>query len=326
MDFRTVINIEPSALKITYHDPAMFIGSCFALSIGKKFESGRMPAMINPSGTVFNPASVRTTLDHIIKGTELSRGDLFEYKGRWVSFDHYTDFSATDPGSVLQKINSATRLAHNFLKRAKFLFITFGTARVYKLKDSGKIVSNCHKIPASYFINELLTVEDITNSWLSQLDILSAEFPELKVIFTISPVRHWKDGAHGNMVSKSSLFLSVEELLKHPSAPVYFPAYELLMDDLRDYRFYDSDLLHPSGEAVDYIWGKFTGCFFDNYTLVLWKEIEKITRSLNHLIKGDDKAGLRQFSSAMLGKIALIEEKVKGIDFTTEKDYFGKLI
>ena len=157
-------------------------------------------------------------------------------------------------------IRSTARLkeASLFLKNAGFLFITFGTARIYRWKKTGLVVSNCHKIPSGQFTSELLSVKEIVELWTNQLDRLSELFPNLRVIFTISPVRHLKDGAHGNQVSKSVLFLAVEELLGHSSKPQYFPAYELLMDDLRDYRFYDDDMIHPSDSAINYIWEAFS--------------------------------------------------------------------
>ncbi|MFZ0281245.1 MAG: GSCFA domain-containing protein, partial [Bacteroidales bacterium] len=217
MEFRTTFGITPSLRKISYKDPVMFTGSCFSISIGKQFETGHLPVMINPSGTVYNPVSVCNTLNTITTRDNYTISDLHNNKGTWLSFNHYTDFSASDPDEVLNKINKRSQEALGFLSTARFLFITFGTARVYRWKQSGKVVSNCHKLPASEFTHELLTVRDITSLWSNQLNMLKALFPDLKVVFTISPVRHWKDGAHENQVSKSVLFLAVEELLEHPS-------------------------------------------------------------------------------------------------------------
>ena len=210
-----------------------------------------MPVLINPAGAVFNPVSVCNTLDTITTGRKLNQNDLLYHDGAWLSLLHYTDFSGEDPVEVLEKINLNSAEALLFLKSSKFLFVTLGTARVYRLKKTGQIVSNCHKIPSDQFEPELLTVDNVIKLWERQLDRLNTLFPDLKVVFTISPVRHWKDGAHGNQVSKSVLFLAVEELLKHAVSPQYFPAYELVMDDLRDYRFYNDDMLHPSPMAIN---------------------------------------------------------------------------
>ena len=326
MELRTTFNIPASPVKIAYDDPVMFTGSCFATSIGKKFEDGKMPVMINPSGTVYNPVSVINTLNTIIDARQYSRQDLFYHNGTWLSFDHYTDFSSDDKQAILDKINERTIDAAGFMSAARFLFITFGTARIYRWKETGRVVSNCHRIPASDFTHELLSVEDITSAWTVQLDKIRSFNPGLKVVFTISPVRHWKDGAHGNQVSKSTLFLAVEKLLEHPSQPGYFPAYELVMDDLRDYRFYAGDMLHPSESATDYVWSAFSGCYFDKSTLDLWREIEKITRALYHRIQSDSKKQKRSFAASILRKIDSVSVKRPSLDFTYETKYFSNLM
>jgi hypothetical protein len=326
MELRTKVNITPSPLKITYNDGVMFIGSCFASSIGSRLEMGKIPVMINPSGTVYNPVSVCNTLETITSGREMLQSDLYNYKGTWLSFNHYTDFSSDDPLSVLDKINTKSITAHSFLKNSAFLFITLGTARVYRLKETGRIVSNCHKIPASYFEPEILTVNEIVALWNSQLDQLQSLFPKLKVIFTISPVRHWKDGAHGNQVSKSVLFLAVEKLLNHPSAPAYFPAYEIVMDELRDYRFYSDDMLHPSSLAIDYIWENFSGSYLDKKTLELYNEVVKIEKACSHRINKNSDAAIKEFVTGMQKKISEVESKAPGINLSVEKKYFHDLL
>jgi hypothetical protein len=322
MDFRTTFSITPSPLKITCNDPVMFIGSCFATSIGKQFEAGCMPVMINPSGTVYNPASVAATLETITSGIDYKREDLYNHNGLWLSFNHYTDFSAEDPEKALSRINDKRKAAEQFLKEARFLFITFGTARVYRWKKTGNIVSNCHKIPAKEFDRELLTVNQIAAMWNERLDSLHSRFPSLHVVLTISPVRHWKDGPHANQISKSILFLAVEELLGHPSKPDYFPAYELMMDDLRDYRFYDDDLLHPSQGAADYIWEAFSGCWFDNKTRELWKEVNKITKAVSHRILPGREGEIRAFAARMISAIDDLLSKNPGLNLEKEKRYF----
>ena len=326
MEFRTIVNINPSTFKITYFDPVVFIGSCFAASVGSKFEEGKMKVLINPSGTVYNPVSVCNTLESITRDKTYSVNDLVQYKNRWLSLDHYTNFSAEDPETVIKRINDITGKAREFFASATYLFITFGTSRVYRWKETGKIVSNCHKIPASYFSHELLGVEEITDIWKKWLDTLHKLYPHLKTVFTISPVRHWKDGAHGNQVSKSTLFLAVEELLKHSSCPGYFPAYEIFMDELRDYRFYDADMLHPSDTATEYIWERFTSTFFDTRTLELWNEVSKISRSIAHRIQSGTADEMKTFARSMLSKINAVLVKEPGLDLEKEKVYFLEMI
>jgi GSCFA family len=326
MELRTTFSIEPSVRKITYGDPVLFIGSCFATSIGSLLEEGRMPVMINPSGTVYNPVSVSNTLETITAGEEYDSGMLYKHGDTWISFDHHTDFSCGDPEELLERINSRSREALKFMSAARFLFITFGTARIYRFKETGKIVSNCHKIPACMFTQELLSPENIATMWSSQLDRLNSMFPDLRVVFTISPVRHWKDGSHGNQVSKSVLFLAVEKLLEHHTKPSYFPAYEIVMDDLRDYRFYDADMLHISGTGIDYIREAFCRCYFDSETMSLWQEVSGISKAVSHRIRTDDNQQIRKFAENILSRIDKINQKNPFVSLEKEREYFSGLL
>jgi hypothetical protein len=326
MEFRTTFNIDSSTFKITYSDPVMFIGSCFASSIGKQMEMGRMPVMINPAGAVYNPFSVFNNMDMIISKKVFVSDDLFFNNDLYLSFFHSTEFSSFDSQKVLKKINDKLKASQEFLTSARFLFITFGTARIYRLKDNGMIVSNCHKIPPDFFLTDLLSVDEIVSLWSELLERLKVLYPKLKVVFTISPVRHWKDGAHGNQVSKSVLFLAVENLLKHPSSPVYFPAYELVMDDLRDYRFYEEDMLHPSSEAVKYIWKAFAASYIDRKTYDIWNEAVNITKAVEHQILTESPAGVSKFAEKMLRNIDTISSKIPSIDLSREKSYFMVLL
>ena len=325
MNFRTNINVGPSPWKVSYSDNVMFAGSCFAASIGEQMLMRKMPAMINPAGTVYNPVSVLNTLENLISGKIFTLDDLYNYEGTWLSFFHHTDFSSEDHDSLIDKINDRSVKAREFLSNSRFFFITFGTARVFRWKKTGTIVSNCHKIPAAQFETELLAVNDIVDRWVSLIDRLPEFNPDLKVVFTVSPVRHWKDGAHGNQVSKSVLFLAVEELQKHQSGPGYFPAYELLIDDLRDYRFYSDDMLHPSSSAIEYIWEKFSGAYFDIETVNLQNEILKITNACNHRFLTGSVTKKKAFAQKMLKQISEIQARNSFIDLSAEKEYFLNL-
>ena len=326
MELRTTFKIDPWDSKISYSTPVMFIGSCFSAAIGKRMQAGNMPVMINPAGTVYNPVSVSNTINSIVSRPENDIERLYRHGSLWISFDHYTDFSSDDPQKVLERISRREEEARFFISDARFLLVTFGTARVSRWKETGRIVSNCHKIPASYFSHELLTPDEIVSIWSGLLDRLKASFPELKVVFTISPVRHWKDGAHGNQVSKSVLFLAVERLLDHPSAPRYFPAYELVMDDLRDYRFYGADMLHLSDTAVDYIWEAFTRCYFDDSAITLWHEVEGISKAVSHRIITEDRNEIRNFAEGMLARIVKIKKRFPTVSLDMETDYFRGLM
>jgi hypothetical protein len=326
LELRTTFNIEPSADKITYSVPVMFVGSCFATSIGRKLEKGRMPVMINPTGAVYNPVSVSHLIGSIVGGHDFTEDDLYFHDGSWISFNHYTDFCNEDPVLLLEKMNKRTTEALDFIGRAGFLFITFGTARIFRFKETGKIVSNCHKVPPAMFQRELLTINTIVELWTDQLNRLHSLFPQLKIVFTVSPVRHLKDGAHGNQISKAVLLLAIEELLNHPSKPHYFPAYELLMDDLRDYRFYGEDMLHPSAAAIDYIWEAFASCYIESKTLDLIQEVTNITNACDHRFNTSSLSKRAGFAETMIRKITMTSNKLPSVDFKGELEYFRSLL
>lgn len=326
MELRTTFIVPPSEKKISYSTPSVFIGSCFATSIGRQFELGRMPVVINPFGTVYNPASVYNTINTIIAKKEYSFKDLFNYEGKWLSFSHYTDFSSVNPEVLLERINRNIFTASSFLSVSKFLFITFGTAWVYELKQTGRIVSNCHKLPASEFTRRMLSVEEITSIWTELLVNLSSRFPELQIVFTVSPVRYMKDGAHSNQISKSILFLAIEELQERFPSVGYFPAYELIMDDLRDYRFYENDMLHPSTAAIEYIWEVFKDSYFDEKSIGIYQEIAKIIKAREHKIHSDSSVQIKKFAIGMIEKIDSLVAKFPFIELQADKEYFSKLI
>lgn len=326
MELRTTFRIDPSPGKISYSTPVMFMGSCFATAIGSHLQEGGMPVMVNPAGTVYNPFSVGNTLNSLISPPKPEREGLYRHGSRWISFDHYTDFSSSDPEKLLDKINTREEEARKFLSGARFLFVTFGTARVYRWKETGRIVSNCHRIPASFFSHELLAPEEIVSYWSGLLDGLASFNPQLKVVFTISPVRHWKDGAHGNQVSKSVLFLAVERLLSHASGPGYFPAYELVMDDLRDYRYYGTDMLHLSETAVEYIRDAFDRCYFDDAAMELRNEVSGILKAVEHRIMTGDPNEIRKFAEGMLARIERITSRHPFLNLDRAAGYFRGLI
>ncbi len=324
MEFRTSINIEPSKEKIGYDTHAMFVGSCFSSYIGKKFENTKMPVMVNPSGTVYNPCSVATTLNSIIDEKIYDAEDIGFFNGKWFSFDHYTDFSMADKDETVRRINDQLVKASEFLKKTSFLFITFGTARVFRHIASGRIVSNCHKIPAMEFSREMLIVDDIVGDWKTLLTKIKVYNPNVKVVFTVSPVRHWKDGAHGNQLSKAVLLLAIEKLMEAVDNTGYFPSYEIMMDDLRDYRYYADDMLHPSDMAVSYIWELFSGRYFDDRTKSLHRDFERLAKAMSHRQKNGSYEEKRLFAVNSLKIIDRLESGLPSVDFAAEREYFGR--
>lgn len=282
--FRTIVNIPESKLKIGFESDLLAMGSCFAENIGTKFSNNYFNISVNPFGVLFNPASISKNLRRLISGNLFTDNDLFEHNGIWNSFAHSSLFSKVNKTETLEFINSEFLNAHRILKNTDYLILTFGTAWVYEIAEKHEIVSNCHKLSASNFNRRRLSVDEIVHDYQHLICELTAFNPKINIIFTVSPVRHFKDGAHENNLSKSTLLLAFDHLQNQFSTVDYFPAYEIQMDELRDYRFYADDMCHPSGIAVDYIWKKFTETYFKKETLFILKEIESYNQRKNHIL------------------------------------------
>lgn len=280
--FQTKVQIPPSSLKIGYEDQMMTLGSCFAENIGKKMNDVYFDLDVNPFGVLYNPVSIKNSLELLLQNKPFSSDDLFEYHSVWNSFSHSTQFSNPDQKTCLDNINFRLESSAEFLKNTDALIITFGTAWIFEDVKSESVVSNCHKLPANQFQRRRLSVDEIVADYSELINQLTDQLPDLKLIFSVSPIRHWKDGAHENNISKSTLLLAIEELQSRFEQVHYFPAFEIQMDELRDYRFYASDMLHPSEVAVDYIWQRFSETYFNEQTLQLKKRLEQLASNLAH--------------------------------------------
>ncbi len=325
-NFRTEIKVEESIAKIDYDSNILFLGSCFATNIGEKFKSSRMNTMVNPYGVIYNPISVANTLESIINKREFKCEDLNLYGERWHSFLHHSSFSDRDKDACLHKINESNKNAHDYLKSANYIFITFGTSWVYQWIHNEKIVSNCHKYPAKEFNRFILNIDEIVSRYKKLLTELLVFNPKLKIVFTISPVRHLKDGAHGNQISKSTLMLAVDSIIEQFESCNYFPAYELLLDDLRDYRFYDVDMVHPNSVTIDYIWRKLESCFFSNKTLEYIKEMHKLVKAIGHKPYDSASESYQMFLKNQIEKVDYLIYKYPKVDFISDLNYFKSKI
>jgi hypothetical protein len=303
----------------------LFLGSCFSENIGAFLINRKFDVDLNPFGVIFNPASIKKSLEFLIEEKVLSENELFYHNEQWHSFYHHTRFSGNDKESCLTGINQRMVSATRNLKKADFLFLTFGTSVIFRSVETGEVVSNCHKLPASKFINELLTSELIVAEYNELFGKLKKINPGIKIILTISPVRHLGNGVAGNQLSKAILVVSAHELCKHPDV-YYFPAYELLLDDLRDYRFYDEDMVHPSKQAVEYIINFFSSSYFDKNTLRLNEQVEKIISAYNHRPVRPQSDSYRQFCRQALEDISVIEKDNPTLDFSFEKMHFRKFL
>lgn len=258
---------------IDYATGIVSLGSCFSDEIGKRLQEGDFHIEQNPFGTLYNPASIASALRRIMYDREIGMEDLVEHEGLWHSWHHHGSFSRATAEECLEACNSRIHQAHEALKQASLLMITFGSAWIYERE--GQVVANCHKLPQENFVRRKMSVEDIVSLWRPLLKELYSFHPHLSTLFTVSPIRHIGDGLHGNQLSKSTLLLAIGELVdselppakrkkkgakvEEPDHPVtvYFPAYEIVVDELRDYRFYEADMVHPSTLAVDVVWDRF---------------------------------------------------------------------
>ncbi len=325
MELKTPVPLPLSESGITYETPVMFLGSCFANEIGYRMAAGRLKVLTNPHGTLFNPFSVAGAIDRFVSAHVYTADDIYLHQNRYMSLDHHTAFSSYDRDVLTERLNETSQAASSFIREASFLFVTFGTSYIYTLRESGAIVANCHKLPSGLFERRQASWQEVADRWRGTLDRLAELNPTLKIWLTVSPVRHLSDGAHANQLSKAHLLLAVEELLSHPSVTGYFPAYEIFMDELRDYRFYGTDMVHPSETAIDYIWEKFTSVFVDSPTLRLWSEAARITRAMAHRISGG-KRETAPFASAMLQRITDLSIRAPYIDLSAEEKYFRSLM
>jgi hypothetical protein len=322
--FRTIVEVPKSKFKITHQSKIMMLGSCFAENIGAKLLEIKFNIDLNPFGIIFNPISVEESLRILMENNVLTENDLFFHNEKWNSFLHHSRFSNIDKQKCLQAINQRIKNSVEFLKTADYLFLTFGTAWVYYFLESGKPVSNCHKLPANRFERRMLEIKDIVLVYKDVIEKLKKINSNLKIILTVSPVRHLKDGAEGNQLSKASLIVAVNELCKS-GLTEYFPAYEIVLDDLRDYRFYNNDMVHPNELAIDYIFEKFSNSFFETPTIELNNELEKIAIALKHRPINEASEGFKNFINTTIAKINIIENTHPYINFSTEKENFKSI-
>lgn len=319
MQFRTEVEIPKYPFRIGYNTPTLFCGSCFTENIGGIVRALKMPVRVNPFGVIYNPYSIYNSLRVLMANKKYLETDLQRLNDTWFSYDFHTSHSFADKNECLGRINREVNNGHAFLDQLQNLFITFGTARIYRLKANGRVVANCHKVPAGEFSNELMDVDGIVELWTELLNDLISINPTIKVIFTVSPIRHWKDGAAGNQLSKSVLILATHKLMdKFPDNAFYFPGYEIMMDDLRDYRFYDDDMLHPSQKAIEYIWKKFESAFIDKISGELIGKVQKIIQAVNHRPFSPHTSQHQQFIRQTLKSIDLIVKEHPAINFDEE--------
>ena len=294
--------------------------------MGSKFSYYKFDVDVNPCGIIYNPLSVANVLRLIVEGKQFEKSDLRQVGGKWVSLYHHGAFSSTDPDECLRRINDRLTKATGELRTLDLLVITWGTAWVYRYTRENIVVSNCHKIPSQEFERSRLSVEDIVKEYLVLIGRLREINPGLRILFTVSPIRHWKDGAHGNQLSKATLLLAIDRLREELQHVYYFPAYEIVLDELRDYRFYADDMLHMSGFTVDYIWERFLYSFISPEVLGLMNQIGRVNKGVAHRPFDPQSEEYHRLVKKMLAEIAMISRSYPMIDFSEEKRKLNEVI
>lgn len=300
MIFSTPVVIDKANFEINHHSSIVSLGSCFAENIGKRLENQYFLIDSNPLGVLYNPASVQNAIKWLMNEDKFTENQLFEYRGLWNSFSHSTLFSDVTAEKTLENINHKLTMARGVFNQMDRLIITFGTAWVYEEMESGKVVSNCHKLPSKHFKRYRLDVKTIVVAYKELFATLKNKFSDLEIILSVSPIRHWKDGAHENTLSKSTLHLAVSELQSQFDFVHYFPSYEILLDELRDYRFFGRDMLHPSEMAIDYIWNKFSETYFSQSTQQLNQKIAQLNNDLGHRPLHSETDEFRKFQEGLM--------------------------
>jgi len=296
MQFHLNYSPKPSDAKIDHQQKIMLIGSCFAENMGEYLHDHRFNTLLNPNGILFNPISIYKALINCIENKTMEDALILKRNDLFFSFLHHSSLFSQNKNELSLQINAIQTKTNAFLKEADLLIITFGTAHVYKHKQLKNVVANCHKQPATDFEKKLLYVEEIVSEYKSLIQALKKFNPKIKIIFTVSPVKYLKDGVEENNLSKATLLLAINELKKETNVS-YFPAYELVNDDLRDYRFYKEDLAHPNEQAIEYVWEKFADTYFTNETKQLNKEIASIVSSEKHTLLFPESEEAKLFTS-----------------------------
>lgn len=316
MQFRTEIPVATSDFQIDYQSDLLLLGSCFAENIGRKLDYYKFKNKVNPFGIVFNAVSLEKLVDRSVHQKHFTEEDVFHHNDLWHCFEVHSELSHPNKEIFLNTLNQLLDSTHAYIARISHCLITLGTSWVYRFKESNEIVANCHKVPQKSFTKELLSVAQNVTSLQNIVSLIQSINPKVKFVFTVSPVRHIKDGFFENNVSKSHLFAALYQAFdfKNPTFD-YFPSYEIVMDELRDYRFYDRDLLHPNAVAIDYIWECFSKMYFNESTLLTLKEIETVQKGLHHKSFTPESEAHQKFLSNLQEKINTLVNKLPHISF-----------
>ena len=298
MEFRTTVKTGENRSWLHHSDKVVLLGSCFSDNIGAKMQGALISATVNPMGTLYNPMSISRSVQRLIDNEPVEGRNLFMQGGVWNSFDFHSRHSLPDKQATIDRMNQRIEQGHQALKQAQLLTVTLGTAIVYRLKSTGDVVANCHKVPQHEFLRQMAPVGDMVKELDGMLTRLHEFNPGLHIIFTVSPIRHIADGLDTNSLSKAMLRVAIHEVIAlHRDYCDYFPAYEIMLDDLRDYRFYSSDMVHPSDVAVEYIWQSFQATYLDDRSALAVARCERIHKRLQHRPMSASRETVERFNA-----------------------------
>lgn len=316
MQFTTPIPIQKSNHQISYDSKIVSLGSCFAVNMGDKLDYFKFQNKTNPFGILFHPLAINKMIQKAIHQEPFAEKDIFFHNERWHSFDVHSDLSMSDKEKFLDVLNSNLEVLHKSIVDATHLIITLGTSWVYRKTETEEIAANCHKVPQKEFKKELLSVEQIRQGLEEIIEAVSSVNSKAKLIFTISPVRHIKDGFVENQWSKANLISAVHQTINYQFPTVkYFPSYEIMMDELRDYRFYAEDMIHPSQIAIDYIWKRFSETWISGEVVATMQEIESIQKGISHRPFNPDSEQHQKFLENLQNRMQLLQLKYPFIEF-----------
>ena len=322
MKWKLDFSIQSCPIKIDHSQNIFLIGSCFTEHISVKLKDFKFNTLENPHGILFNPYSIQVAFDDYLENKQYTEKDVFELNGIWHSWFHHSQFSNIETAPLLHKINTRIQEAHHFLKKTDVVFITLGSAWVYELKQSKQFISNNHKAPDDWFQKKLLSHQEIENS-IADIILKITQFnPNCFFIFTVSPVRHAREGLVENNLSKAHLIIAIQETIKKYPNTYYFPAYEIVIDELRDYRFYAEDMLHPNYQATQYVWEKLSNSIFSLNTVQVLERIKDIQLAVKHKPIVANSKQHTDFLKKYLEKTKLILQEYPALNFTKEIAYF----
>ncbi|MFC4873975.1 GSCFA domain-containing protein [Negadavirga shengliensis] len=321
--FRTTFEIPACERKICHKEKVLSIGSCFSDIIGDKLLQGKFKVLANPYGVVYNPVSLFSLLSNALSDKEFPETLVLAKDERYFHYQVHSEINASSREELLLLLRDTQRLVKRCLLEASHVFITLGTAFVFELLEPKALVANCHKQPASRFARRMLEPDEMMAAFETYFQLQMAHNPNVEIVLTVSPVRHIREGMLRNQVSKSQLRLLCHRLEKDFEKVSYFPSYELMMDDLRDYRFYKPDMIHPSGPAEDYVWEHFKACYFDSGTSKLLKRVENVKQALSHRPFNPRSNAHKEFLMRLLEKIT---EMPDYLDYSEEMEAIDKQI